>query len=212
MKIDEFQGSNIIDTPELPGIYAWYYRPHVFGDHEAKTLGRLITSPSSVKTEIAMRYGLMWEVDSDVNVLHGGKQRRQPADKIVLEAVASGGDLVESFFKSLMLPYFAKPLYIGRSKNLYQRVYKEHYVLLTELWELDTPVSKYLAGHPDATVKEVLEQLNLPHLSFAVEARVKELRTGDLRVCVCQIEIPDSQDRVGKIGANSSTSSRSNLW
>ena len=198
MKIDEFQGSNIIDTPELPGIYAWYYRPHVFGDHEAKTLGRLITSPSSVKTEIAMRYGLMWEVDSDVNVLHGGKQRRQPADKIVLEAVASGGDLVESFFKSLMLPYFAKPLYIGRSENLYQRVYKEHYVLLTELWELDTPVSKYLAGHPDATVKEVLEQLNLPH-SFAVEARVKGLRTGDLRVCVCQIEISDSQAELRKL-------------
>ena len=82
MKIDEFQGSNIIDAPELPGIYAWYYRPRVFGEHEAKILGRLITRPSSVKTEIAMRYGLMWEVDSSVNVLYGGKRKRQPAIKL----------------------------------------------------------------------------------------------------------------------------------
>jgi hypothetical protein len=196
MKIDEFQGSDIVDTPELPGIYAWYYRPPIFGNREAEILGKLITNPSRVKTEIALRYGLMWTTDSDVDVLYGTK--RQPADKIVLEAVAGGGDLVESFFKSLMLPYFAKPLYIGRSENLYQRVYKEHYVSLTELWELDTPVSKYLAGHPDATVKEVIEQLNLPH-SFAVEARVKGLRTGDLRVCVCQIEISDSQAELRRL-------------
>ena len=187
MKIDEFQGSDIVDTPELPGIYAWYYRPPIFGNREAEILGKLITNPSRVKTEIALRYGLMWTTDSDVDVLYSTK--RQPADKIVLEAVAGGGDLVESFFKSLMLPYFAKPLYIGRSENLYQRVYKEHYVSLTELWELDTPVSRYLAGHPDADVEEVLNQLGLSH-SFAINARVKGIAPRDLMVCVCPIEIP----------------------
>ena len=31
MNTIEFQGSNIAGTPELPGIYAWYYRPRVFG-------------------------------------------------------------------------------------------------------------------------------------------------------------------------------------
>ena len=61
------------------------------GDREAETLGRLITSPSNVKTEIAMRYDLVWEVDSDVNVLHGGRQKRQPVDKVISGAVAAGG-------------------------------------------------------------------------------------------------------------------------
>ncbi len=196
MKIAEYQGSDIVDTPELAGIYAWYYRPRVFGDREVEILGKLITNPSHVKTEIALRYGLMWATHSEVDLLYGAG--RQPAVEIVSEAVAGGGALVESFFKNLMLPYFAKPLYIGRSENLFQRLYKEHYVSLTELWEPDTSVSSYLDGHPHATVNEVLEKLNLSH-SFAVEARVKGLRAGDLRVCVCQMEISDNQDELGKL-------------
>ena len=186
----ELQGSDIVDTPECPGIYAWYYRPRVFGDREAEILGKLITVPSHVKTEIALRYGLMWTTASEVDVLYGAG--RQPAAEIVSEAVGIGGNLVESFFKNLMVPYFAKPLYIGRSENLFQRVYKGHYVLLTELWEPDNSVSRYLAAHPHATVKEVLEKLKLSH-SFAVEARVKGLRAGDLKVCVCQMELSDNQ-------------------
>ena len=189
MKIDEFQGSNIIDAPELPGIYAWYYRPRVFGEHEAKILGRLITRPSSVKTEIAMRYGLMWEVDSSVNVLHGGKQKRQPADKVVSDAVVDENDLITPFLQNLMVPYFATPLYIGiHRQNLRVRV-KRHYDSLTQLWEPEEPISKYLGNHPDADVEEVLNQLGLTH-SFAINARVKGIAPRDLVVCVCPIEIP----------------------
>ena len=198
MKTIEFQGDNIAHTPELPGIYAWYYRPRVFGNSAAKTLGKLITGPSSVKTEIVMRYGLMWEVDSDVNVLHGGRQTRQPADKVVAEIAASGSSLTASFIQKLMVPDFTKPLYIGSTQNLYQRVYREHFLSLTDLWDEDTPVSKYLTGHPDASVKEVLEQLNLPH-SFPVEARVKGLSPRDLLVCVCQIEKLDNQTELRKL-------------
>ena len=189
MKIDEFQGRDIGDTPELPGIYAWYYRPYVFGDREAKTLGRLITSPSSVKTEIVMRYGLMWEVDSDVNILHGRKQNRQPADKVVSETVLNESNLITSFLQNLMVPYFATPLYIGiDNKNLRVRV-KKHYDLLTQLWEPEDPISKYLGDHPNADVEEVLNQLRLHH-SFAINARVKGIAPKDLVVCVCPVEIP----------------------
>ena len=189
MKIDEFQGSNIIDTPELPGIYAWYYRPRVLGNHEAKTLGRLITRPSSVKTEIAMRYGLMWEVDSEISVLHGGQRTRQPADKVVSDAVIDENNLITSFLQNLMVPYFATPLYIGIDrKNLRVRV-KRHYDSLTQLWEPEEPISKYLGNHPDAEVEEVLNQLGLTH-SFAINARVKGIAPRDLAVCVCPIEVP----------------------
>ena len=185
MKIYEFQGSDIIDTPELPGIYAWYYRPRVLKNREAKTLGRLITRPSSI--EIAMRYGLIWAVDSDVDVLYGAK--RQPVSQVVSEAVVGGGDLMESFLQNLMVPCFATPLYIGiDTKNLRVRV-KHHYNSLTRFWDSDAPVSRYLAGHPDADVEEVLDRLSLDH-SFAINARVKGITPIDLLVCVCPVETP----------------------
>ena len=189
MKTIEFQGSDVAGTPELPGIYAWYYRPRAFGSSQAETLGRLITSPSSVKTEIAMRYDVVWEVDSDVNVLHGGRQKRQPADKVVSDAVVEGNDLIKSFFEKLIVPYFAAPLYIGiASKNLRQRI-KQHYDSLTQFWEPDEPISKYLANHPDADVDEVLDQVGLNH-SFALNARVKGIAPRDLVVCVCVVQRP----------------------
>ena len=189
MKIDEFQGSDIVDTPELPGIYAWYYRPPVFGHREAKTLGRLITRPSSVKTEIVMRYGLMWEVDSDVNVLHGGKQKRQPADQVVVDAVVDDSSSITSFLQNLMVPYFATPLYIGiDNKNLRVRI-NMHYRSLNQHWEPQGPISKYLGDHPCADVEEVLNQLGLNH-SFAINARVKGIAPRDLVVCACPLEVP----------------------
>ena len=185
MKIYEFQGDNIIETPELPGIYAWYYRPRVLGDDEAKTLGRLIARPSSVKTEIAGRYGLMWAVDSDVDVLYGAE--RQPVNQVVSEAVVGGDDLMESFLQNLMVPYFAKPLYIGiDTKNLHRRI-NEHYDLLDQQSDPNAPVSKYLAAHPNATVEEVLKRFELPH-SFAAEARIKGIAPRDLVVYVCPIK------------------------
>ncbi|MDE0553881.1 MAG: hypothetical protein OXI24_06690 [Candidatus Poribacteria bacterium] len=190
MNTIEFQGSDIAGTPELPGIYAWYYRPRVFGDREAETLGRLITSPSNVKTEIAMRYDLVWEVDSDAKVLHGGRQKRQPVDKVVSGAVVEGGDLIKSFLQNLMVPYFATPLYIGiASKNLRRRI-KQHYDLLTQLWEPDEPISKYLANHSNARVQEVLDQFDLNH-SFAINARVKGITPKDLVVCVYPVDLQD---------------------
>ena len=185
MKIDEFQGSNIVDTPELPGIYAWYYRPHTFGENVSEIMGKLIKHPARVKTEIALRYRLMWAIDSDFEVLYGAKGT--PADEVVSGLVTNSGDLTKTFIQNVMVPHFAKPLYIGKSNNLFRRIYKEHYLSLAQLWDMDASVSQYLASHPDAAVEEVLEKLGLKH-SFAIEARVKRIATRDLVVCVCTFE------------------------
>ena len=186
MKICEFQGSNIIDTPELPGIYAWYYKPRLLGDREVEILVKLITNPCSVKTEIAMRYNLVWATDSDASVLYG--KERNSINKVVAELINDGGDLTRHFIQKFMAPHFAKPLYIGISDNLSTRV-KSHYNSLTQLWDSDARVSRYLAGHPNADVEEVLEQLGLDH-TFAIDARVKGIVPRDLVVCVCLVETP----------------------
>lgn len=199
MKIDEFLASDIVDTPERPGIYAWYYRPLAFGKgtrNVAEIMGKLITDPTRVKTDIAMRYGLTWAVDSDIDVLYGAE--RKPAKNVLSEAVASGSDLIKSFLQNLMVPYFAKPLYIGiDTKNLRRRI-KEHYDLLDQLWNPNSGISKYLTGHRDATLKEVLKELSLTH-SFAVEARIKEITLRDLVVCVYQFERLDNPDELKKL-------------
>ena len=199
IRIKEFQGSDIVDTPECPGIYAWYYRPRVFGKgtkNATEIMGKLITNPIGVKTEIAMRYGLTWAVDSNVDVLYGAK--REPADNVLSETVASGGELIESFLQNLMVPYFAKPLYIGiDTKSLHRRI-KEHCDLLDSLWNPNSGVSKYLTGHRNATVEEVLAELDLTH-SFAVEARIMEITLRDLVVCVYQIEELDNPAELQKL-------------
>ena len=189
MEIIEFQGSRIVDIPQQQGIYAWYYRPSVLDNREVETLGKLITTPSSVKTEIAMRYDLMWGTNSNVDVLHGGKRKRQSVNKFVSEIIVDEGDLIKPFFKNLMIPYFAKPLYIGHTDNLYRRVYKEHYIPLTELWEPDDRINKYLEEHPNADVQDVLNQFDINH-SFAINARVKGIAPKDLVVCICPIDLP----------------------
>ena len=192
MKTLELLSSDIGDAPQQPGIYAWYYRPRTFGNREAETLGRLITNPSSVRTEIVMRYGIMWEADSDVDVMHGGKQKRQRANKFISDSIIYGSPLIKSFFQNSMVPYFATPLYIGiDNKNLHRRI-KEHYDSLSQLWEPNGGISKYLGEYPEASVQDVLNQFDLDH-SFAINARVKQIAPKDLVVCICPV---DSQDRL----------------
>lgn len=185
-RVFEFQGSDIVNTPELPGIYAWYFRPRVFGDHEAKTLGKLITDPSYVKTEIALRYGLIWSVNSGVDVECGSQQKRKPAHEMVSDTVINGDDSIKSFIQNLMVPYFTKPLYIGTARENLRKRIKKHYDTLTQYWDSSTSVSRYLARNPNATVEEVLDELELGH-SFAIHARIKGLSPRDLTVCVCPL-------------------------
>ena len=173
-----------MEAPEHPGIYAWYYRPQASGNNVPDILGQLIKTPFRVKTEIAMRYRVIWTAESEVEVLHGAE--RQPADQVVANIVTDGGELVKSLLQNAMVPYFATPLYIGISQNLSRRV-KEHYDSLTRFWETDAPVSNYLAQNPHAAVEEVLAQFDLSH-SFPLNARVKGIAPRDLVVCVFPVE------------------------
>ena len=184
MKITEFQGSEIVETPAQPGIYAWYYRPQAAGNNVPDILGQLIKTPFRVKTEIAMRYRVIWTAESEVDVLHGAE--RQPADRVVANTVTDGGELIKSLLQHAMVPYFATPLYIGISRNLSRRV-KEHYDSLTQFWETDAPVNSYLEQNPHAAVEDVLDQFNLNH-SFPLNARVKGIAPNDLVVCVFPVE------------------------
>ncbi len=177
----EFQGSNIVEVPKLPGIYAWYYRP--LGKPEIDTLAKLLTMPFNIKTEIGMRYRVIWQADSNFNVLYGDE--REPIDKVFYKFFARSGDLTKLLIQ--MVPQFAKPLYIGISDNLYSRV-KHHYDRLTELWNSNNSVNEYLKGHPDADVEEILNQLDLKH-EFSISARVNGIAPRDLLVvCVSLIE------------------------
>lgn len=192
MKIDGFQGSTVVNVPELPGIYAWYYRPLALGDRGAQILGKLITSPSHVETEIAMRYGLKWQVESDADILYSTKQK--PANEFLSKIVSGGGNLINSFIQDLMVPHFAKPLYIGIHKTNLRKRIQQHRSSLTQLWQSDSLVSQYLEAYPDATVDNVIKDLNsnspglnLKH-SFALNARVKGLTPRDLVVYVYPIQ------------------------
>ena len=192
MTIIEFQGSSSKTVPECPGIYAWYYRPSVFGNEVVEILCKLLTDPSRVKTEIVMRYGLTWEADSDVNILYSSE--RKPVNIFLSEIISINSDSIQSFLLDFMVPHFAKPLYIGiHRKNLRERI-EEHRDSLTQYWKLDSPVNQFLEAHPDATVEKVIKELNLNRQeqdlthSFALNARVKGLTPRDLVVYVHPIK------------------------
>ena len=203
MAIFEFQADGKIKAPELPGIYAWYYRPLVFGTGDINKLSKLITTPSCVKTEIGMRYGLTWETDSDVNILYSAK--RKTVDEFLLGTFDKSGELIRTFFLDNMVPHFTKPLYIGIDrKNLRERILK-HRDLLDKFWNSESPIHQYISANPDATVEDVIKNLKLyvPDLdvthTFALNARVKGLTLRDLVVYVYPIEKQDELSDLEKI-------------
>ena len=184
-----------MEAPEHPGIYAWYYRPQASGNNVPDILGQLIKTPFRVKTEIAMRYRVIWTAEAEVEVLHGAE--RHPADQVVANIVTDGGELIKSLLQHAMVPYFATPLYIGISQNLSRRV-KEHYDSLTRFWETDAPVRSYLEQNPHAAVEEVMDQFDLNH-SFPLNARVKGIAPSDLVVCVFPVEVQEKRRNLEKI-------------
>ncbi|XDE61326.1 hypothetical protein AB3M80_22505 [Arthrospira platensis BEA 1257B] len=177
----EFQGGiEIARIPETSGLYAWYYKPLVI---EPKSVEQIISSfldpPGEISTEIQMRYGVRLVAKLSLDVVYGFK--RQLASAVIANAIDSADNLLVNFLKSNSVYFFTRPIYIGIAKNLKQRVYRQHYLCLDELWNEDSPVSKYLNLCPDATVQLTMETLNLPH-SFALEARIRKIPLRDLVV------------------------------
>lgn len=188
-EIQELQGDDIANAPKLTGIYAWYFRPRVFhGVDKAgvkAAIGQFMNTKTRLEALVKVRYGLRLTGETDLDTMYGTAD--VPASEVISEAIDEAGGFIRFFIQTMMTPVFAKPLYIGIAKVLFNRVYKDHYVDLTDLWDPTSAVSRYLSAHQGASVHEVLSDLSLTH-SFAVEARVRGLHPRDLVVYVCPTE------------------------
>ena len=178
----EYQGNRITEIPERRGLYAWYYRPtNINRDAIVRTLSRFLAVEPLISTSIVQRYGLRLTARAKAQPALGADGQAIP--DALNEAFSKAEPFLKWFFKSDQFVHFCRPIYIGIAKNLHDRVYNQHYMLLTEYWEPQLPVSKYLSANPSASVQEVMEGLDLPH-SFALEARVFEILPRDLMVSV----------------------------
>ncbi|MFM6402371.1 MAG: hypothetical protein ACKPH7_06970 [Planktothrix sp.] len=172
--------------PQISGLYAWYYKP-LFVD--TNTLTRTLTSfwdtPGEMQAQINVRYGVRFIAESSLNMIYGSQN--QPVSEIFSEAIQYGENFVLQFFKSEAVQLFTRPIYIGIAKNLYTRVYQQHYLSLDKMWNDDSRISKYLTLHPNATVQKVMNELDISH-SFALEARVRQIAPRDLMVNIFPTE------------------------
>ncbi|GAA0575911.1 hypothetical protein GCM10009416_13280 [Craurococcus roseus] len=200
----EFQGSRIAHVPEQPGLYAWYYRPTaVQRETTPATLARFLGGQARISTEIQQRYGVR-VVGEVVGETLLGADRQAVGDAIV-QAFEEAEPFLNWFFRSAQFAHFCRPVYIGIAKNLYERVYNQHYLSLAEYWEDTSRVSRFLAASELATVQEAMDRLDLPH-SFALEARVRGVSPKDLMVSVLVTE--DMPSAIGPDSGTSDTSTR----
>lgn len=183
----QFQGGmQISRIPRLPGLYAWYYRPLAIDRHSvSKAIESLLEEHKNISTEIKMRYGVRLVSQSLLETVYG--VQRQSASEILNEAIACADNFIADFFKSDAVQFFTRPIYIGIAKDLYTRVYLQHYLSLDEMWNNNSSVSKYLSVFPHATVQSTMDYLNIHH-SFSLEARVRNIAPRDLMVHIFSTE------------------------
>lgn len=190
-------GKELIKVPKVSGLYAWYYKPLVVDSQTAiQSISSFFDFPGRISTEVEMRYGVRLVANAYPITVHG--YNRESAEDVIKQTLSSSGVFINELFKSDALEIFTKPLYIGMAKNLHKRVYLEHYQLLDELWNDQSPISTYLRLNPQSTVRDVMDNLDIDH-SFALEARVRKIATRDLMVRILQTNYPgsdqDSDDR-----------------
>lgn len=130
-------------------------------------------------TEVEMRYGLKLISESQLKAEFGSQ--KQSAFEVINQATKQSESFFSDFSKSDFIQIFSRPIYIGIAKNLNTRVYGQHYSSLVEMYDITSPVNRYLSIHPDSSVQEVIDSLGLPH-SFAIEARVRNIAPRDLVV------------------------------
>jgi len=176
----QFQGNQISRIPKVAGIYAWYYKPLVVvQDSLHEVLKTFVEDSSNIHTEIKMRYGKRFVSDTSLDAVYGTK--KESFDDILSESLLCAGNFLEEFFRSSSVQLFTRPIYIGIAKSLHERVYSQHYLSMSDMWDDDSSVSKRLNIFPNSTPQEVIEALGLPH-SFALEARVRGISPRDLMV------------------------------
>lgn len=182
----EFQGSRIANIPESPGLYAWYYRPiSVRREFTVPTLARFLSANAKITTDIEQRYGVHIVSNAVGEVILGSE--KQGVKEAIKEAFDEAEPFLDWFFRSDQFVHFCRPVYIGIAKNLYDRVYNQHYLSLAQLWEDSSSVSRFMAANEHATVQSIMDSLDLPH-SFALEARVRGISSKDLMVTLLATE------------------------
>ncbi|MEB3290026.1 MAG: hypothetical protein VKI82_08920 [Leptolyngbya sp.] len=175
-----FQGNQITKVPTESGLYAWYYKPLVVDEGNiAKTLSSFLQDSPKAVAQIEMRYGLRLVSEFFLKP-EFGSQRQSPPD-LIEQVINESSSFLVDFFKSSETQHFSRPIYIGIAKNLNDRVYKQHYTSLIEMYDMRSPVYRHLSLNPNSTVQEVMDKLNIPH-TFALEARVRNIAPRDLAV------------------------------
>ena len=176
----EFQGSRIAYVPDKPGLYAWYYRPtSIRRESTPGTLARFLSTETRITTHVHQRYGVRVTGQSIGETFLGAEQ--QAVGAAVAEAFDEAAPFLDWFFRSDQFVHFCRPVYIGIARNLYERVYNQHYLSLSEFWEDGSQVSRFLSANSETSVQNVMDRLDLPH-SFALEARVRGISSKDLMV------------------------------
>jgi hypothetical protein len=200
----ELRGDRVIDAPNEPGLYAWYYRPiRPNKDNLLATWGRLLATNPTISTRVTNRYGIRYVNEGYSNVVLGAEERS--IAEVIKEALEQAPHYVEALLQSDQFIIFCRPIYIGIAKSLRERIYSQHYLSLIEYWDDENRVSRFLRSHEDATVQFVMESLDLPH-SFALEARVMGITPRDLSASIFPTpKAPESIGADSDINAESST-------
>jgi len=198
----EFRGSRVSNVPDSPGLYAWYYRPVVVTrDTTITTLGKFFAPESRVRTVVNQRYGLKLISETMGSLTLGSDN--QPITDAIERVFDDAEPFLRWFFSTPQFVQFCRPVYIGIAKNLYDRVYNQHFVSLTQYWDTSSSISRFLSANRSVTVQQAMDTLDLPH-SFALEARVRGMPSHDLMVSVLMTdEMPD-------IGSDTINSTESN--
>jgi hypothetical protein len=182
----EFQGTRVSYVPDKPGLYAWYYRPtSIRRESTPGTLTRFLSSEIRITTHVHQRYGVRTIGQSIGETFLGAEE--QAVGAAVAEAFDEAEPFLDWFFRSEQFVHFCRPVYIGIARNLYERVYSQHYLSLTDYWDDTSQVSRFIAANGQATVQNVMDRLDLPH-SFALEARVRGISSKDLMVSVLETD------------------------
>ena len=199
----EFQGSRVAYVPDKPGLYAWYYRPtSIRRESMQGTLTHFLSSEARITTHVHQRYGVRTIGHSIGETVLGAEQ--QAVGAAVAEAFDEAEPFLDWFFRSEQFVHFCRPIYIGIARNLYDRVYSQHYLSLTDYWDDTSQVSRFLTSNGQATVQTVMDRLGIPH-SFPLEARVRRISSKDLMVSVLETDKMPSGIGPDTSGSDSTT-------
>lgn len=186
IEIKKFHSTSIADIPAAAGLYAWYFRPRdILSQHTKEILLRMLGERPKLQTSISLRYGKKLTAEAECQVRIGSDG--SSIEQTIRDCFEASSDLMNELFSSESFHSFLRPIYIGISKNLFDRVYKNHYFGLTEYWDPGSSVSKLLSTMPDVSVQEAMDRLDISH-SFALEARIHGIRPNELTVSIYQTD------------------------